>query len=287
MIGSALAASLEGDGHEIVRLVRGTPGPSEVHWDPVAAEIDVAGLEGLDAVVHLAGEGISEKRWTDEQKAKIRDSRTRGTSLLCEALASLSSPPPVLVGGSAIGIYGDKGDAEVTEQSPPGEGFLADVVVAWEASYGMAEEAGIRVAKARTGIVLSTAGGALKAQLPIFKVGLGGRLGSGRQYQSWITLDDEVSALRHLIDHDIAGPVNLTAPRPVTNAEFTDALGTALHRPTILPIPSFGPKLLYGGQLVDELLFSSARVLPAVLQDHGFHFAHPELPEALRSVLRR
>ena len=285
LIGTALTASLEGDGHEVLRVVRSAPSSGDVRWDPAVGEIDAAGLEGLDAVVHLAGAGIADKRWTDERKREILESRTKGTSLLCEALASLDQRPGVLVGGSAIGFYGDRPGVTLTEADGPGEGFLADVVVAWETSYGMAEEAGIRVAKARTGIVLSKDGGALKPQLPLFKLGLGGRIGPGDQVQSWITLEDEVRALRHLIDHDVSGAANLTAPNPVTNAEMTDALGHVLHRPTFLPTPTFGPKLLFGGQLVDELLFSSARVLPEVLLESGFEFHQPEVEAALAAVL--
>lgn len=285
MIGSALVESLEADDHEVVALVRRTPSSGEVRWDPAAGEIDAAGLEGLDGVVHLAGAGIADKRWTDERKRQILESRTKGTSVLCEALASLQQRPTVVVGGSAIGYYGDRPGVTLTEADGPGEGFLADVVVAWEASYGMAEQAGIRVAKARTGIVLARDGGALKPQLPLFKLGLGGKLGSGRQVQSWITLEDEVRALRHLLEQDLSGPVNLTAPEPVTQGEMAEALGDVLHRPTFLPTPSFGPKLLFGSELVDELLFSSARVVPAALQEHGFEFRHQEIRPALEAVL--
>ena len=285
LIGSALTSSLESDGHQVVPLVRRQAGAGEVRWDPKAGEIDTDGLEGLDGVVHLAGAGIADHRWTEERKREILESRTKGTSLLCEALASLQQRPPVLVGSSAIGYYGDRPGEVLTEQSAPGGGFLAEVVMAWEASYGMAEEAGIRVAKARTGIILSPDGGALKPQLPLFKLGLGGRVGSGRQVQSWITIDDEVRALRHLLDHDVTGPVNLTAPNPVTNEEMAKALGATLHRPVILPTPTFGPKLLFGSQLVEELLLYSQDVRPEVLLESGFEHQHTQIGPALEHVL--
>lgn len=285
LIGTALARSLEHDGNEVVPVVRRDPAPGEVRWDPAGGEIDVAGLEGLDAVVHLAGAGIAERRWTDERKRELLESRTKGTSLLCEALASLDHRPDVLVGGSAIGFYGNRPGEVLTEQDEAGGGFLAEVVVAWETSYAMAEQAGIRVAKARTGIVLAEDGGALKPQLPLFKLGLGGRVGPGDQVQSWITLEDEVRALRHLIDHDVAGPVNLTAPEPVTNQEMAKALGRALHRPAILPTPTFGPKLLFGSQLVEELLLFSQDVRPEVLQATGFEHHHTRIDDALAAVL--
>jgi len=284
LIGRTLAASLGADGHEVVAITRSPHGPTDVGWDPMAGRLDPAELRGLDAVVHLAGAGIADERWTEDRKRLILESRTRGTSLLCEALASLADPPAVLVGGSAIGWYGDRPGEVLTEQDPAGEGFLAEVVAAWEASYGMAEQAGIRVALARTGIVLAEHGGALAAQLPFFKLGLGGRLGSGRQVQSWITLDDEVRALRHLIDHELSGPVNLTAPNPVSNGEMAKALGRALHRPVLVPIPTFGPKLRYGSELVQELILSSQDVRPEVLVGSGFEFAHTDVDEALRSI---
>ncbi|CAN5851861.1 TIGR01777 family oxidoreductase [soil metagenome] len=266
LIGQALVHSLEADGHRAIRLVRGDGGGSEsgrasVRWDPANGEIDRAGLEGADAVVHLAGEGIADARWTDAHKRRVLESRTRGTTLLAEALADLDAKPKVLLSGSAVGYYGDRGDEELTETSPPGDLFLSEVCTAWEAATRPAADAGIRVACVRTGIVLSADGGALAKQLPLFKFGLGGKLGSGRQYQSWISIDDHIGALRCLLDHDVRGPVNLTAPAPVTNATFTDALGAVLRRPTFLPIPSFGPKLLLGSELAHELLFASQRVL--------------------------
>ena len=288
LIGSALVRSLEADGHTAVRVVRSGGGPGTVRWDIDAGDIDTAGLEGLDGVVHLAGEGIGEKRWTDDQKRTILESRTKGTALLASALAGLASPPPVLASGSAIGIYGDRGDEQLTEASAPGTGsFLTEVASAWEASAAPAESAGIRVARLRTGIVLDRTGGALGRIIKIARLGVLGRLGSGQQWMSWISLADEVRAIRFLLEHEIAGPVNLTAPTPVTNAVFTKAVGAAVHRPTILPVPSFGPRLLLGAELAQALLFDGQRVLPDVLLDAGFEFEHPTIEAALEAILAR
>jgi hypothetical protein len=287
LIGTALRADLERDGHEVVPVVRTSDAPGSVSWDPAAGRVDPADLEGLDGVVHLAGAGIGEKRWTPAQKARIVDSRTQGTTLLATTLARLAHRPKVLVSGSAVGFYGDRGDEELTEASPGGVGFLADLCREWEGATLPAEQAGIRVARLRTGIVLDRAGGVLpRMSLPI-KLGVGGRLGSGRQWMSWITLADEVAAIRFLLDHDVEGPVNATAPAPVTNATFTKALGRALHRPTVVPVPRFAPRLLLGAELADELLFSSQRVLPDVLTRAGFAFQDPDLGPALQSVLGR
>ena len=289
LIGEALRTSLRADGHRVVRIVRrSASGPDEITWDPAAGRLDPADLAGLDAVVHLAGEGIAEKRWTDAQKQRILTSRTEGTGLVARAMAECgANGPRVLVSGSAIGWYGDRGDEELTEASAAGTGFLADVCRRWEAAADPAREAGVRVAHPRTGIVLDPDGGVLAKQLPLFRVGLGGRIGNGRQYMSWIAIEDEVAALRFLVDHDIEGPVNLTAPNPVTNRAFTEALGSALRRPTVVPVPGFGPKLLFGGELVDQLLLASQRVLPDRLQEAGFTFARPELGPALVALLHR
>ena len=261
LIGTALARSLRLDDHEVIPLVRRpvTDGESAVRWDPAAGTIDRAALEGVDAVVHLAGAGIGDKRWTDDYKRQILESRTTSTDLLARTIAGLDRPPAVMVSGSAIGIYGDTGDVAVTEDGAHGRDFLADVCERWEASTAPAAEAGIRVAHVRTGIVLSPHGGALAKLLPLFRLGLGGRMGSGRQWWSWITIDDEVGVIRWLLEHDITGPVNVTAPEPVTNRELTRVLGDVLHRPTLVPVPSFGPKLILGGELADSLLFTSQR----------------------------
>ena len=287
LIGTALTRSLTGDGHRVLPVVRGAGGHgSVVRWDPEAGTIESAALEGVDAVVHLAGEGIGAGRWTPEQRRRIRDSRTRGTALLAESLAGLQRRPRVLVSGSAIGYYGDRGDEELTEASPAGVGFLPEVCQAWEAATGMASEAGIRVAHIRSGVVLSRKGGALAKQLVPFKLGLGGRAGTGRQWLSWISLADEVGAIRFLLDRDIAGPVNLTAPAPVTNATFAKTLGSVLHRPAVIPIPRLITRLPAGiGDLLETLLFDGARVQPSALTAAGFEFRHPDLGEALRQIL--
>jgi len=286
LIGSALVASLEADGHTPVRVVRGDGGPGTVRWDIEAGHIDAADLEGLDGVVHLAGEGIAEKRWTDDQKRKILESRTQGTALLAGALASLTDKPPVLVSGSAIGFYGDRGDEQLTEASEPGTGFAAEVAQAWEEAAAPAAAAGVRVARIRTGIVLAAKGGALERLAGIARFGVLGKIGSGRQWMSWISLADEVSAIRFLLEHDVAGPVNLTAPGPVTNAVFTKTLGRVLNRPTFMPVPSFGPKLLLGSELARSLLFDGQRVLPDALVDAGYEFQHTDLEPTLEDLLK-
>ncbi|HEV8296440.1 MAG TPA: TIGR01777 family oxidoreductase [Acidimicrobiales bacterium] len=286
-IGRALTESLRAAGHRPIRLVRHEPTGDSLSWDPSAGTIDRSGLEGVDAVVHLAGEGIASRRWTAAQKRRILESRTQGTSLLATTLAALQRPPRVLISASAIGVYGERGDEIVTESSPPGTGFLSEVVLAWEAATAPAVEVGIRVVHTRSGMVLDRRGGALRPMLWLFRPGLGGRLGRGHQYWSWIELDDEIGAISWLLDHDVTGPVNLTAPEPVTNAEFTRALGAALHRPARLPVPSFGPKLLLGAELANALLFTSARVVPQKLLDAGYSFRYPDIAGALRAAVQR
>lgn len=288
LIGEALCASLTADGHQVRRVRRGSSAsPGDVAWDIDERTIDTAALEGVDGVVHLAGEPIAARRWTDAQRRRIHDSRATGTALLAEALAAMEAPPSVLVSASAIGFYGDRGDEVLTEASEPAEGFLPRVCRDWEAAALPAAEAGIRVAHPRTGIVLTPTGGALAKMLPLFKVGLGGRFGSGRQWMSWISLTDEVRALRFLLEHDVSGPVNLTGPEPVPNAAFASTLGEVLGRPSLVPVPAFGPKLLLGGDLADALLFDSARILPDKLLAAGFTFSHPDLATALRAELGR
>lgn len=289
LIGQALTAALEARGHTVIPLVRRPVREDEraLQWDPAAGSVDHHGLEGVDAVVHLAGESIASSRWTDDQKARILDSRTRSTTLLAEAMVGLDAPPSVFVSGSAIGYYGDRGDEILTEASEPGSDFLADVCVRWEACSRFAAARGIRTVNIRTGIVLDSREGALARQLLPFKAGIGGRIGSGRQWQSWISLHDEVEAICHLLDADVEGPVNLVAPNPVTNAEFASTLGRVLRRPTLLPIPTFAPALLYGRELVEALLLSSQRVEPGVLSAGGFQFRHPDLESALRDILDR
>ncbi len=289
LIGTALGASLRADGHTVVPVLRRPPaagGATDrwVAWDPAAGTIDAAGLEGIDAVVHLAGAGIGDHRWSDAHRRLVLDSRVQGTTLLARTLTGLDRPPAVLVSGSAIGYYGDRGDEVLTEASGPGSLYLSEVCTAWEAAAGPAVDAGIRVAFARTGIVLSPRGGALGKLRTLFKFGLGGRQGSGRQWMSWIGLDDEVAALRFLLDHDLAGPVNLVAPEPVTNADFARTLGSVMHRPALFPAPAFGLHLVLGRQMADELLLASQRVRPAALEGAGFSFTHPDLAGCLAAV---
>lgn len=287
LIGTALRAALEDAGHRPIALVRRapTPGADEIQWDVEAGTIDASSLEGIDAVVHLAGAGIGDKRWNAAYKRLVLESRTKGTALLAETLAGLDDKPSVFLSGSAIGYYGPRGEEIITEATPAGDTFLADVCVQWEAAAQPAVDAGIPTAFLRTGIVQTAEGGALQKQLPLFKLGVGGRFGSGRQYQSWITLDDEVGAIVHLLTAGVTGPVNLTAPEPVTNAEFAKTLGKVLKRPAVFPVPAFGPRLLLGREMADALLFESQRILPEVLEASGYTFQHPTLETGLRAVL--
>jgi len=287
LIGSALSEQLLADGHEVIPVVRGKPSGSEIGWSVDEQRIDDGAFDGLDGVVHLAGAGIGDKRWTDEYKQEIRSSRTVGTALIANAVNAAKNPPSVLLSGSAIGIYGSSQTATFSESDPAGTGFLADVCVDWETAAAPARAGGTRVAFLRTGIVLSTAGGTLKKLMPVYKFGLGGKLGSGEQWMSWIHIDDEVGSIVHLLTGSLAGPVNLTAPNPVTNAELNTTMGDVLGRPTFFPIPKFGPKLLLGGELVDNLLFSGQKVVPTALQADGYQFAHPTLDGALRNLLRK
>ena len=286
LIGSALAPALSGDGH-LVRPLRRAPqaGADATSWNPDDGSFAAGALDGIDAVVHLAGENIAGGRWTAARKARIRDSRVDGTRRLCAALAALDTPPRVLVAASAIGFYGDRGDALLDESAAPGTGFLPEVSRSWETAAAPAREAGIRVAHLRIGIVLSPAGGALAQMLLPFKLGVGGVLGSGDQYMSWIALDDVVGIVRHaLADESLSGPVNTVAPQAVTNREFTRALGKVLRRPTILPAPAFALRIALG-EMADALLLASTRVDPAALRATTFEFQHPQLDGALRHVL--
>ena len=286
LIGSALKGALEKARHRTVPMVRSQASGDAILWDPDRGEIDAGGLEGVGAVVHLAGEGIGDRRWNEAHKAKVKDSRTKGTSLLAQTLAKLNKAPRVLVSGSAVGYYGDRGDEVLTESSRPGNDFLADVCTAWEAATAPAKDAGIRVAHIRTGIVLSGRGGVLPKMLLPFKFGVGGKLGSGRQWVSWIALEDEANAIVHLLGNDtLSGPFNLTVPNPVTNADMTKAIGAALHRPTLIPAPAFALKAALGAEMAGELLLVSQRALPTRLLDSGFTFAQPELAGALRVAL--
>jgi uncharacterized protein (TIGR01777 family) len=288
LIGSALCSALESGGHDVLRLVRGPAGPGEVSWDPASGTLDAAELQGTDAAVHLSGAGIGDKRWTPQRKREILDSRVKSTDLLSRRLASLDPRPAVLVSGSAVGAYGDRGDEKLTEDSPPGSGFLAGLVEQWEGATAPATEAGIRVVTIRTGIVQSATGGAMAPLLPLFKFGLGGRLGSGRQYWSWISLDDEVGAIIHALTTDeLSGPVNLTAPNPVTCAEYAKTLGRVLGRPAVLPVPRFALALVLGAEAADEVVLASQRAMPQRLEQTGYRFQHTQLEPALRSVLHK
>jgi len=291
LVGSAVADYLSAGGHEIVRLVRRLSASGEnavLRWDPVKREIDSAGLEGFDAVIHLAGENVGAGRWTAARKAAIRDSRLNGTRFLCEALVKLARPPKTLVCASAIGIYGDRGEEPLTEESPAAAGFLPEVCREWEAACAPAARKGIRVVALRFGMVLSPKGGALARMLPLFRAGLGGVIGGGRQYVSWVALDEIPLILLHALHcGDLSGPVNAVAPRPVTNLEFTEALGKALSRPTPLPVPAFALRLAVGREMADALLLASARVAPKRLLDTGYAFRFPDLEPTLRHLLGR
>jgi uncharacterized protein (TIGR01777 family) len=285
LVGSALVPFLIVGGHKVTRIVRTGKAKEDVIWNPASGKMDGSGLEGLDAVVHLAGENIAGRRWNTEQKARIRDSRVLGTSLLSETLAKLQEPPRTLISASAIGFYGNRGDEELRETSGPGTGFLPEVCKEWEAATQAAEKAGIRVVHLRFGIILSTKGGALSKMLTPFRLGVGGRIGSGRQWMSWITLDDTIGSINHAIATDtLRGPVNAVAPNPVTNQEFTKTLGGALWRPTVFPMPGFAARLAFG-EMADELLLASTRVLPQALTASVYQFLHGDLGNALRHLL--
>jgi uncharacterized protein len=321
LVASVLIPFLTTGGHQVVRLLRKAPTPTRsvseegprrsvsepasarpslahasgwydygdgtsfLLWNPDKGEIDAAGLEGIDAVIHLAGDSIATGRWTAAKKERILQSRVKSTTLLAQTLAKLKTPPKVFFSTSAIGYYPPSGDTPLTEQSPTGTGFLPEVCQAWEAATKPAEDAGIRTVHGRVGVVLTPAGGALSAQLPLFRWGVAGRLGDGKQYVPWITIDDLVYAINHCVQRsEVRGPVNLTAPTPVTNLEFTKTLGRILWRPTILPAPAFALRLALG-EMADALLFASLRVIPERLQQQGFRFAHPTLDDALRHVL--
>ncbi len=304
LIGSALVASLTRQGHPVRRLVRRPPeagdSPQRGHsalqgvplgtvpdlqWNPESRLIDPTRLEGIEAVVHLAGDPIVKGRWTPEKKRRIRDSRVQGTQLLSESLAKLQRPPRVMVCASAVGVYGNRGDEILREDSPPGIGFLAEVGQAWEQAAHPARAKGIRVVHLRFGIILSPAGGALKMMLPPFRIGIGGRLGSGKQWMNWLTLEEAVAIIQYaLATESIRGPINAVSPNPVTNSEFTKVLGKALRRPTLFPVPAFVLRIIFG-EMAEEALLSSTRAVPARLTAAGYRFRHPDLQEALNHLL--
>ncbi|MFI9061787.1 TIGR01777 family oxidoreductase [Streptomyces sp. NPDC053429] len=285
LIGSALVRDLQADGHDVVRLVRRAPARhGEALWDPAGGYVDPGGLAGCQAVVHLAGAGVGDHRWTAAYKREIRDSRVLGTATIARAVAAMEQPPAVLVSGSAVGYYGDTADRTVDEDAPAGEGFLPSVCVEWEAAAAPARAAGIRTVFARTGLVVSAEGGAWGKLFPLFRAGLGGRLGNGRQYWSHISMHDEVAALRHLIDTpDLAGPVNLTAPEPLTNREVTAAMGRVLRRPAVFAVPAPAMRLVLGEFAHDVL--GSQRVRPTRLLESGFVFRDPDIDASIRAAL--
>ena len=289
LIGSATVARLRAEGHDVVRLVRRAPtGRDEIRWDPMAGRLDASDVGHVDAIVHLAGEGIGEKRWTPKQKQRILDSRVKGTRLLAETAAALDPKPDVFVCGSAIGYYGLRGDEILTEQSRAGSGFLAELTQQWEAATLPAEQAGIRTVHVRTGIVIAPKGGAFGRLLPFLKLGIGGKLGRGDQWWSWISLEDEVRLLLHaLTTPTLSGAVNASAPQPATNAEIVRVAGKVLGRPTVLPVPKFALSIAMGGELTEQVILAGQRARPAAAEASGFTFSHPDLESALRAMLGR
>ena len=287
LVGKALISELTKDGHEIVSLVRHkSGGAAEIEWHPNQGSIDSERVSGFDVVVHLAGESIASGRWTDEKKRKIRESRVMGTTLLSQSLARSTKPPAVFISASAIGYYGNRGDELLDEKSAPGNDFLAEVCVAWERATGEAEARGVRTVHARFGIILDQEGGALAKMLTPFRMGVGGRIGDGKQWMSWIALADVIQGLKLVIEHSsITGPVNFVAPNPVTNSEFTKSLGEAVSRPTLFPMPSFAARLAFG-EMADALLLSSAKVEPKRLQESGYRFEFENLQPALAAILK-
>ncbi len=288
LIGEKLTKAFEADGKRVLRAVRrDARGDQEISWDPANGTIDRERLEGVDAVVHLAGAGIADRRWSESYKKTILDSRVDGTTLIAETLASLENKPSVFACASAIGFYGDRGTAVLDESAPAGDGYLPEVCLQWERACEAARDAGIRTVNMRIGVVLSTEGGALAKMLTPFKLGGGGILGSGKQYFSWIELEDIVRAMQFVVDNQsLSGAVNLVAPNPVTNHDFTKTLGRVLSRPTILPMPTFAARLVFG-EMADALLLASTRVVPDALTNAGFQFDHAELEPALRHILDR
>lgn len=285
LIGRQLSAFLTTGGHKVIQLVRGEPAEGQVRWDSDAGVHDVAPLEGIDAVIHLAGDNIADGRWTDAKKTRIFDSRVKGTKSLVDSLLKLTNKPKTFISASAIGYYGDRGEEIVTELSRPGDGFMADVCREWEAASLPAQDAGMRVVNIRLGVVLTLAGGALANMITPFKMGAGGVMGSGEQYWSWITIDDAIGAFHHaLMTQAISGPVNAVAPSSATNREFTKTLGLVIHRPTIFPMPAAAATMIFG-EMADAVLLSSVRVDPMRLNETGYQFHHLELESALRHLM--
>jgi uncharacterized protein (TIGR01777 family) len=285
LVGSALVPKLKAAGAEVTPLVRSAAKSGEIEWHPDRGSIDTPALEGFDAVINLAGDGIANGRWTEEKKRRIVDSRVNGTRLLSETMANLSRKPATFINASAIGFYGNRGDELVDEDSGPGEGFLAGVCRQWESATAPAEQAGIRVVKLRLGVILTKDGGIMGSMLAPFKLGLGGKVGSGKQVISWVAMDDVVAAISFILQNESArGPINVVAPHPATNEEFTKTLGRVLSRPTFMTMPAFAARLAFG-EMADEMMLSSTRVAGKVLNDAGFKFQFPELEGAVRAML--
>ena len=287
LVGTALLPALKAAGHEVYRLVRSAAdrAANGINWNPSEGTIDAASLEGMEAAIHLAGENIAEGRWTDEKKRRIRESRVKGTRLLSETLAGLEQKPHTLLSASATGFYGDRGDELLTEQSASGKDFLAEVCREWELETQPAAQSGMRVVNLRFGVILSAEGGALKKMLTPFKLGVGGKIGSGRQYMSWIGIDDAVGAILFALETEtLRGPVNVVSPQPVTNLEFTKTLGRVLSRPTIFSVPEFAARLAFG-EVADALLLSSTRVVPLRLKEAGYQFKYPELELVMHHIV--
>jgi uncharacterized protein (TIGR01777 family) len=288
LIGSALVPELQRHGHDVVRFVRRpTRAAEEIRWDPAEGRLEPTAMADVDAVVHLASVNVGDRRWTDKRKAAVLSSRVDGTTTISAAMAAAEPRPRVLLSASAVGWYGDGGDRVLTEDSAAGEGWLAEVVVRWEAATAAAQDAGVRVAHFRSGLVCSQRGGIMGRVLPLFKLGLGSRLDGGQQYWPLISLADEVAAIAFLLEHDISGPVNLTGPEPVTNAEFTTTLRRVLGRPPVPPVPAIALKLVLGGGRADEIVLIGQRAVPKVLLDHGFVFEHPTAEAILRYTANR
>ena len=285
LVGSALTDFFVANGDEVIRLLRRSAPADSPVWDPENGEIDLAGVRDISAVVHLAGDNLGEGRWNDRKKNSILNSRVKGTQLLSEFFAATEHKPNVIVSASAVGYYGNRGEKRVDEASEPGKGFLADVCRQWEEATASAVDVGIRVANLRLGLILSAEGGALKKMLLPFRIGLGGVIGSGKQYMSWVSIDDVIGTIQHIIAKEaLCGPVNLVSPNSVSNREFTKTLGQVLNRPTIFPMPAFAARIAFG-EMADELLLSSTRVIPKKLMDNGYEFRHPELGGAFEHLL--
>ncbi|HXT62205.1 MAG TPA: TIGR01777 family oxidoreductase [Pyrinomonadaceae bacterium] len=285
LVGAALIPELEAENHDIVRLVRSSPKADEIEWHPNQDSVDASRLEGFDAIINLAGENVAEGRWTEEKKRKIHDSRVHGTHLISEAIVKLTNKPRVFLCASATGIYGDRGDEVLDEQSESGGGFLAGVCREWEKATEPARNAAVRVVNLRFGPILARVGGMLEKMLTPFKMGLGGKVGSGKQYISWVTIEDAVAAMKlALTDESIRGPVNVVSPKPVTNERFTRVLGEVLSRPTVMAMPAFAARLAFG-EMADEMLLVSQRVMPKRLQAAGYQFQYSDLESALQHYL--